>query len=298
MMKEIRAQLWCPRSAVLMCAVIMVLVLASCGGSGVGNSDKSLGTTVNQTRARYQIMNLTNGQIEARGSVDDLISNPAYQSTHMVFRLVDVGSGTVGSTAAQLGALIDPAAASVTLGFFYLAVFETTQAQWQALTGPSGSTPWTGLSSANGSGDIPQGNNYPAMGISHDLASAAAANFRATRGAQLSLPSNTQWEIACRAGGSATWSWGSTSTSAEINAAAVVWENAGNTRGARTVGGRAANALGFYDLHGNVWELTSGNYIRGGSWNDPIANARAAHQAPIDPSTRHLLVGVRFVYQP
>jgi formylglycine-generating enzyme required for sulfatase activity len=220
----------------------VIFVLASCSGSGVGNSDNSISKTVNETRARYQVINLTNGQIEARGSVDDLTSNSAYRSTHMVFRLVDVGSGTVGTATSQLGALIDPTAARVSLGFYYLAVFETTQAQWQII---AGSTPWTGLSSANGSGDIPQGNDYPAIGISHDLAQAAVASFRTKRGVQLQLPDDNQWEIACRAGGATTWSWGSTSTNSDINAAAVVWENAGTTRGARTVAGRTPNALGF-----------------------------------------------------
>ena len=60
----------------------------------------------------------------------------------------------------------------------------------------------------------------------------------------------------------------------------------------------AVLAAGLVGLHGNVWELTSAGNLRGGSWNDPVANARAAHRAAIDAGTRHLLVGLRLVYQP
>ena len=78
----------------------------------------------------------------------------------------------------------------------------------------------------------------------------------------------------------------------------MVWETANNTRGARSVGQRGANSLGIFDIHGNVAELTSDIHLRGGSWNDPLSTARAAHRANMDPSTRHLLAGVRLMYVP
>ena len=174
-------------------------------------------------------------------------------------------------------------------------MFETTQAQWQTF---AGSTPWTLLTSANGADDVRIGDDYPAVGISSDLASSSLATFHSAHGVTLALPSDTQWEVACRAGGSNTWAWGDNATFTTVTAAAVVWETAGATRGARVVGERTPSTLGFFDLHGNVWELTSGGNVRGGSWNDPLATARAAHRATIDPATRHLLIGARLVYVP
>lgn len=283
------------RIAHLISIVIMALALTSCGGSGIGNSDVSLSAAVGSTRAYYQILELASGRVSAVGSVPDLTTNPAYRSTSMVFRLVEVGSGTIGSTSSQLGAALDPAATTVGAPPFYLAVFETSQAQWQAL---AGSTPWSLLTSADGVDDVRIGNDYPAVGISLDLATSSLTAYRSTSGVLLTLPSDTQWEIACRAGGRGTWAWGDSTPAATVTAAAVVWETAGAIRGARPVAQRTPSTLGFFDLHGNVWELTSAGNLRGGSWNDPVANARAAHRAAIDPGTRHLLVGLRLVYQP
>jgi formylglycine-generating enzyme required for sulfatase activity len=288
----------CPaRRTPLRCALLAaaLVALAGCGGSGTGESDDSLSSSVAVTRARYQILDLASGRVTAAGSVPDLATEASYRSTRMVFRLVDAGSATIGTSASGLGAALDPAAASASVPSFYLAVFETTQAQWQVL---AGSTPWTSLLSADGSDDVRVGDQYPAVGISHDLATAAVAAYRGSRGVTLGLPGDSQWEFACRGGGGGTWAWGEDTSSATVAAAAVVWETAGSTRGARTVGQRAASALGFFDLHGNVWELTREEHLRGGSWNDPLATARAAHRPVIDPATRHLLAGVRLVYTP
>lgn len=275
--------------------VVGLALLSACGGSGTGDSDGSLGGTVGSTRAHYQILDLASGRVSAAGTVADLATNPDYHTSKVVFRLVEVGGGTVGSGATQLGAALDPTAAVVRVPAFYLAVFETTQAQWQAL---GGGAPWSLLASGDGSDDIRTGDDLPAVGLSRDLVDTTLSAYRTAHGVRLGLPSDTQWEVACRGGGAATFTWGDSMASPTVSAAAVVWETAGNTRGARPVGGRSASALGFFDLHGNVWELSAAGNLRGGSWNDPLTNARAAHRAPIDPATRHLLVGARLIYVP
>lgn len=274
--------------------LLLILALTACGGSGTGDSDSSLSGGVSQTRAYFQVLDLASGRVTATGSLSDLATNPEYRTSKMVFRLVQ-GTGTVGSASNALGAALDPSARSVTADAYYVAVFETTQAQWQLL---AGGTPWTNLSSVDGADDVRVGDQYPAIGLSYDLVTSVVQSYRSSVGVNLGLPSADQWELACRAGSTGAWSWGSQSDGATVTAAAVVWENAGSTRGARTVGGRSPNALGFYDMHGNVWELTGSGAVCGGSWNDPLATARTAHRATIDPSTRHLLVGARLVYSP
>jgi formylglycine-generating enzyme required for sulfatase activity len=275
--------------------LMAVLITVSCGGSGVGSSSGSITESVNETRAYYQIVDLSSGSVSPIGEIADLATNPVYKTTKMAFRLINVESGSIGTRSASLGAVLDPMASTAVIPSYYLAVFETTQAQWQLI---ASSTPWTLLTSLNGSDDIRIGNNYPAIGLSPDLVNSATATFRSVRGITLSLPSDTQWEIGCRGSSSNTWTWGNTADSTTVPPAAIVWETAGSTRGARTVGSLAPNALGLYDIHGNVWEITSGQHLRGGSWNDPVSNARAAHQADVDPSTRHLLSGARLVYVP
>ena len=282
------------RGVAISCSLGALFILAGCG-SGSGKSDDSLSGTISTTRAYYQIMDLVSGQVSATGDVADIATNPIYRTSKLVFRLVDVGSGTVGTSASGLGAALDPVAATVASTPFYVAVFETTQAQWQTI---AGNTPWTLLTSLDGTNDVRIGNDYPAIGISHDLATAAIASYRSAHSVTLALPNDIQWELACRAGGNSTYAWGNNDDAVTVTAAAVVWETANNTRGARSVGQRSANSLGIFDLPGNVAELTSDVHLRGGSWNDPLSTARAAHRANIDPSTRHLLAGVRLVYVP
>jgi hypothetical protein len=292
--ESLRSSQLVARSSQLL-VLVTILLLSSCGGSGTGDSDGSLGGGVGQTRAHYQILDIVSGQVSASGPLADLATNPDYRTTKLVFRRVESTRGTIGSGSGALGAALDPTASTVRASAFYVAVFETTQAQWQLL---GGGTPWAQLTSVDGADDVRIGDDYPAIGLSHDLVSSTVQIYRNSQGVRLDLPSDVQWELACRAGGSGVWSWGSQADGATVTPAAVVWETAGTTRGARTVAGRAPNAFGLYDVHGNVWELTGGGYLRGGSWNDPVATARAAHRAPIDPATRHLLVGARLVYIP
>jgi formylglycine-generating enzyme required for sulfatase activity len=273
---------------------LLVLLLNACG-SGSGNGDNSLSGQVNSTRAYYQILDVASGQVSASGPIADLATNPLYRTSKIVFRLIENTSGRIGTAANELGAALDPTATTVSAPAYYVAVFETTQAQWESM---AGNTPWAQLSSADGSDDIRIGDDYPAIGLSNDLVATMTQTYRTSHGVRLALPTDVQWELACRAGSSGTWSWGAQDDSATVAAAAVVWETADNVRGARQVAGRQPNAMGLYDAHGNVWELTTSEHLRGGSWNDPVTSARAANRAVIDTATRHLLVGARLVYVP
>ena len=78
------------------------------------------------------------------------------------------------------------------------------------------------------------------------------------------LPTEAQWEYACRAGTTTAYSWGDTITASDANY--------NNTIAQTTdVGQYAANPWGFFDMHGNVWEWTSDWYAAysSGSVTDP-----------------------------
>jgi hypothetical protein len=276
---------------------LAAILLSGCkGGAGAKlNGLLGSGGTGASPQTSYLVLDLRTRASVRVTSVPGLATDPAYRDALMVFRLVDCSSAQVGTAASGLGAVIDPPVATVTVAPFWLAVFETSQAQWRRL---AGSTPWTGLVSASSPDDVRVGDAYPAIGISVDAAAAACASGASTRFGRLALPSDVEWEAACRAGSTGAYAWGDTATQAQVDATALVWENAGSARGARAVGLGEANAFGFYDMHGNVWEPTAEGHLRGGSWNDPLATARAANRAPIDSGTAHLLVGVRFAYRP
>jgi formylglycine-generating enzyme required for sulfatase activity len=115
------------------------------------------------------------------------------------------------------------------------------------------------------------------------------------------LPTEAQWEYACRAGTSTKYSWGGGINSAQAN---YNWDGGSVTgedfKQTRDVGQYAANPWGFYDMHGNVQEWTEDEYaayslgaktdpsnfgnpdayvyrvMRGGSWIDNHSNLMSA----------------------
>ena len=116
------------------------------------------------------------------------------------------------------------------------------------------------------------------------------------------LPTAVQWEVACRGGAGSVFSWGDLGATPATTAAtyARVSETAQGSTGPEAVGSRTPNALGLYDMHGNVWEWTRGGTgtIRGGSWRDSLAMARSANKQDLDRAASHALVGVRLILVP
>lgn len=267
--------------------IATLLALVSCGGSG-SNFTQSLGLVLGD----YQILDLSTGAVESRSTVADLATNPIYRSSKMVFRAIAAGSGTIGSTVGSFGAQADEVRTTVTSTRYYIGVFEVTRDQWTLL---AGTTPWTsqpsGLVGAAAS-------DKPACGLSRDAVTVALIAWNAARSAQLALPTEGQWEQACRAGTGGSFFWGEDRSDATVALYATVSETAGGVAGPRAVGQRSANAMGLYDMHGNIWELTTADTIRGGSWRDTLPMARSANRIDLDQETAHPLVGVRLILSP
>jgi formylglycine-generating enzyme required for sulfatase activity len=273
-------------------ALLFALLLTGCGGGG----GTDLRESAESTTATYQIIDLSAGSVTAAASVPDLHTNPKYQTSHMVFRLMPQGTAIIGAAETSFAHQIDESQSQVSMPRYYMAVFEITQAQWQTI---AGSEPWTLLQWSEGSTPIDDvGDSLPAYGLSHDLVSAALSDWRLRTGKDLRLPSDAQWEYACRAGATGIYAWGDSRNTVQVGQYATVFETQTDPAGPRPVGERQANAWGLYDMHGNCWEVTSDSNLRGGSWYDPVSLARAANKHTIDSDTAHALVGVRLLYLP
>jgi Sulfatase-modifying factor enzyme 1 len=281
--------------------VVMGMTIPACSLPGTGSATNSLEQSLALSQSTYLVLNITSGTIEGFSSLPDLTTNVSYRSTSMVFHRI-AGDGAIqGAVTGMLGDGVDPAASNPNLPNYYIGTFEVTQAQWQLLD--AGSTPWTTASVLpnGGAGTLTTNADHPAYGLSRELVDTALQTYLAGRPFSLIVPTDSQWEHACRAGTATPFYWGSNAGS---RSEALPYAYVAETRtalGPIEVAQRQANAFGLYDIQGNVWELThTGNNtaLRGGSWYEPMSMARSSHVLSIDRGTAHVLAGVRLVLVP
>jgi formylglycine-generating enzyme len=125
------------------------------------------------------------------------------------------------------------------------------------------------------------------------------------------LPTEVQWEYACRAGTTTAYWWGDEFDQTRANADVVGDRDLDGSKGATTpVKRHAPNPWGLHDMHGNVWEWcddvwrerldgvgeggSSGRAVRGGSWFHHPGDARSAVRYGWPRDDRILLHGFRF----
>ena len=130
-------------------------------------------------------------------------------------------------------------------------------------------------------------------------------------GSRYRLPTEAEWEYACRAGGTTAYAAGK---KLSPGSAAVQGSLAGEGPAPSRVGSYAANAYNVHDMHGNIWEWCQDrwdkNYyrnapavaatgslkmIRGGSWRDGAESARSASRRKLHPNLKRDDGGFRVV---
>jgi len=148
--------------------------------------------------------------------------------------------------------------------------------------------------------------NHPVIHVSWDDATAYCAWMSKTIGNTYRLPTEAEWEYACRAGSNKPFNSGDNLTTDQANYDGNGPYN-GNKKGvyhAKTlpVGSFSANAYGLYDMHGNVWEWTASLYknstypvLRGGSWFNSAQDCRSADRRASSPANRTSITGFRVV---
>jgi len=167
---------------------------------------------------------------------------------------------------------------------FYMGVTEVTQGQFKAVMGTA---PWKGKREAREWGRA----NFAANYISWDDATAFCAALSKRTGRTVRLPTEAEWEYACRAGTTTFYSFGDDLS--DLNDHAWNIDNVGSARHyAHRVAAKKPNAWGLYDMHGNVAEWCAD------WWADSYANAEA--RDPKGPATgeRRVMRGGGWSYGP
>ena len=191
---------------------------------------------------------------------------------------------------------------------FWMSKYEITQAQWKAVMGDNPSRFRGGLCNNT--------DNHPVDQVSwYDAQDFIAALNEARPGLKFRLPSEAEWEYACRAGTTTRFYWGDDPSWSDIGDYA--WYSANSDGQTHDVGQKLPNAWGLYDMCGNVWEWvedarhndytgvpvdgtawesTGGpeRMVRGGSWYNG-EGCRSAFRGAIGPDGHYGDYGLRIV---
>jgi formylglycine-generating enzyme required for sulfatase activity len=188
---------------------------------------------------------------------------------------------------------------------FWLGKYEVTQGEYETVMGKNPS-------------HFPGDSNRPVEKVRHTEATAycAAVTKREARAGRLPsgyayrLPTEAEWEYACRAGTTNLFSFGDDGAVSDQYA----WTLENSEATTHPIGLKRPNPWGLYDMHGNVWEWTSDWFVdyptaelkdpvgppqgtfkvfRGGGWNHAIELARSRNRFMMAPTNGIHFVGFR-----
>ena len=206
----------------------------------------------------------------------------------------------------------------VTLQPFYLGRYAVTQAQWREVAGYERINQDLNPDPSHFKGD-----NRPVERVSWEETQEFCQRLSAKTGKDYRLPSEAEWEYACRAGTTTPFHFGKMITTEVANYDGNYSYNEspkGEYRRETTDAGTfPANEWGLHDMHGNVWEWCEDDWhdnykgapedgsawinndnrsqakklLRGGSWYDEPRYCRSAYRYGNYPVTRNIGIGFR-----
>jgi sulfatase modifying factor 1 len=242
----------------------------------------------------------------------------AYSALKMKFCYCPASKFKMGSPADEAGHRESEDQVDVTLTQgFWLGKTEVTQGQWKAVMS---TTPWKGKPGVKEDSDYPAVNVSweDAMSFCQKLTEKEHSAGRLQRDWEYTLPTEAQWEYACRAGTQSTFSFGDDAE--ELGRYAWFKNNAYDIgeKYAHEVGKKLPNAWKLHDMHGNVFEWCRDWYteklpggdnpvvttkatlrvIRGGGWGIGAGSCRSAFRSRIELGFRDCHLGFRVAAVP
>ena len=262
----------------------------------------------------YCVIDLSAGPNATNYPVSYLTTEPKggwtdeYKTTKLVLRRIEPGTFIMGENQKDESRRVKIAKP------FYIGVFQVTQKQYELVTGgnptpdkgdmrPVGAVPFNILRGDANVYNWPESDAVDAKSF--------IGRIRARTGMKFDLPTEKEWEYACRAGTTSKFNNGGNSAEDAVKVGRVLLNQAGrgdgwlepddlfgkhkpDDRGGRhlyatNVGMYIPNSYGLYDMHGNIWEWTLGSrggtakVLRGGSWTCPLDMCSSTGYITIEP---------------
>lgn len=234
---------------------------------------------------------------------------------NMEFVKIPKGSFQMGATKVNNNSKSIPVHHVTISSDFWLGRTEVTQNQWQKIMGneelhPEKPSPFRGVNS-----------DYPVVGVAYfDVKRFLQRLNEQSNEYRFRLPTEAEWEYACRAGTTTPFSHGLRLTDSFANFNVEVpskYSTLGKSlKHPSAVGGYTPNPWGLYDMHGNVWEWVNDWYgpyskekatnpkgpdsgkekiLRGGSWYFGAENAKSSYRRTHEPGLWGFSIGFRIV---
>ncbi len=267
-----------------------------------------LSITTNDHDFPTQKLLLTGRGVAPRRELDGSLGQTIANSLGMSFRYLPAGTFLMGSPEHEPGRNDDEVPHEVTLTpDFYLQTTPVTQGQWQVLMG------------RNPAFFISCGDDCPVEQISWHECREFIKRLNALGEGTYRLPTEAEWEYACRAGSPEAFANGEIATlfcDFDPSLDLMGWYCGNSDRHIHPVAQKHPNAWGIYDMHGNVLEWCqdwygdyplstgpdplgpksgSGRVIRGGSWFSSAKTCRSASRFSWSPQSGSHFLGFRLV---
>ena len=238
--------------------------------------------------------------------------SPAISTNLEGFVWVSPGEFLMGSPTEEIGRDADesPPTRVIVARGFWIGKCEVTQSEYQKVMGnnPSNET-------GDANRPVERVSWFDAMEYCKKLTQACETQGRLPEGHVYRLPTEAEWEYACRAGTTTRFSYGEDKSATQLNGCAWFSRNSDSTT--HPVGTKQPNPWGLFDMHGNVWEwcidrwedsLPGGTITnsvrvaagrlrvaRGGSWLYDAKACRSANRDDYSPWDRCSDIGFRVV---
>jgi WD40 repeat protein/formylglycine-generating enzyme required for sulfatase activity len=233
-------------------------------------------------------------------------------SIGMKLNLIPAGKFLMGSPDDEVGHRLEegPQHEVTITRSFYLGIYEVTQGQFEKVMGRNPA----GFNAASGGGPEFPVENLGWADANEFCRKLSERPEEIAKGRRYRLPTEAEWEYACRAGSTSVWFFGNNAE----RLGEFAWFEKSSGPQTHRVGLLQPNAWGLYDLYGNVWEWCADSFddayykfsppsdpncqasetrrvLRGGSWFNPLRLCRSAHRHSNAPTYKSDKAGFRVV---